>query len=44
MADTGDVTDIEAHAATYSGFTVLMMRGTAVAVLLAALVVFLIAS
>lgn len=44
MADTGDVTDINAHADTYTGFTTLMYRGTALAVFLAALVVFLIAS
>lgn len=45
MADTGDTgTDLQAHEATFQGFTALMKWGTIASVLLAALVVFLIAN
>ncbi|MBB5711951.1 aa3-type cytochrome c oxidase subunit IV [Sphingomonas xinjiangensis] len=44
MADTGEITDINEHQATYGGFTAMMTWGTAAAVALAALVVFLIAT
>jgi hypothetical protein len=45
MADTGENgTELQAHAETWQGFTALMKWGTVASALVAALVVFLIAS
>jgi hypothetical protein len=45
MADIGDTTtQIKAHQATFSGFTQMMTWGTVAAALVAAFVVFMIAS
>ncbi len=45
MADTGDATaEVQAHENTWRGFKAMMMWGTLGAFLVAALVVFLIAS
>ncbi len=45
MADTGENgTEVQSHAATYSGFTKLMLWGTIASAAVGAFVVFMIAS